>query len=39
MTESFVAVRELATKNKLYKRDAAYMISVSKVIEACRARS
>ncbi len=38
MTEAFVAVSELASKNNLYMRDAAYLISVSKVVEACRAR-
>ena len=38
MTEAFVAVSELASKNNLYMRDAAYIISVSKVVEACRAR-
>ena len=38
MTEAFIAVSELASKNNLYMRDAAYIISVSKVVEACRAR-
>ncbi len=38
MTEAFVAVSELASKQNLYMRDAAYIISVSKVVEACRAR-
>ena len=38
MTEAFIAVSELATKNNLYMRDAAYIISVSRVIDACRIR-
>jgi len=38
MTEAFIAVSDLAEKNNLYMRDAAYIISVSKVVEACRAR-
>ena len=38
MTEAFIAVSELATKHDLYMRDAAYVISVSRVVEACSAR-
>jgi glutamate dehydrogenase (NAD(P)+) len=38
MTEAFIAVSDLATKNKLHMRDAAYVISVSRVVEACRSR-
>ncbi len=38
MTEAFIAVSDLAEKNNLYMRDAAYIISVSKVVDACRAR-
>jgi len=38
MTEAFIAVSELASKHDLYMRDAAYVISVSKVAEACSAR-
>ena len=38
MTEAFTAVSELATKNNLYMRDAAYIISVSRVIDACKIR-
>jgi glutamate dehydrogenase len=38
MTEAFIAVSDLATKNNLYMRDAAYIISVSKVVDACRIR-
>jgi glutamate dehydrogenase len=38
MTEAFIAVSDLASKNKLYMREAAYVISVSRVVEACRSR-
>jgi glutamate dehydrogenase (NAD(P)+) len=38
MTSAFIAVSELATKEKLYMRDAAYVIAVSRVAEACRER-
>ena len=38
MTAAFVAVSEMALKNKLYMRDAAYVISVSRVAQACRDR-
>ena len=38
MTEAFIAVSELASKNNLYMRDAAYIISVSRVVDACRIR-
>jgi len=38
MTEAFIAVSELAEKHNLYMRKAAYVISVSKVVDACRAR-
>lgn len=38
MTSAFIAVNELAQKRKLYMRDAAYIISVSKVAQACRDR-
>ena len=38
MTEAFIAVSDLAAKNKLYMREAAYVISVSRVVEACRSR-
>ncbi len=38
MTEAFIAVSELASKHGIYMRDAAYVISVGRVVEACRAR-
>ena len=38
MTDAFLAVSELARKQKLYMRDAAYVISVNRVVEACRMR-
>jgi glutamate dehydrogenase (NAD(P)+) len=38
MTEAFIAVSELASKHSIYMRDAAYVISVGRVVEACRAR-
>jgi len=38
MTSAFHSVYELAKKNKLYMRDAAYVISVSRVARACRDR-
>jgi glutamate dehydrogenase len=38
MTSAFLAVYELAKKNKLYMRDAAYVISISRVAQACRER-
>jgi glutamate dehydrogenase len=38
MTAAFNAVSELARKQKLYMRDAAYVISVNRVAKACRDR-
>jgi glutamate dehydrogenase (NAD(P)+) len=38
MTSAFTAVSELAKKQKLYMRDAAYVISVNRVAKACRDR-
>ena len=38
MTSAFLAVSELARKRNLYMRDAAYVISVQRVAEACRDR-
>lgn len=38
MTSAFIGVSELARKRKLYMRDAAYMISISRVVDACKAR-
>jgi glutamate dehydrogenase (NAD(P)+) len=38
MTAAFHGVHELAKKRKLYMRDAAYVISVQRVAQACRDR-
>ncbi|HSA94819.1 MAG TPA: Glu/Leu/Phe/Val dehydrogenase [Acidobacteriota bacterium] len=38
MTAAFKAVSELARRRKLYMRDAAYVIAVGRVAEACRQR-
>lgn len=38
MTSAFSDVSDLAKKKKLYMRDAAYMIAVSRVAQACRDR-
>jgi glutamate dehydrogenase (NAD(P)+) len=38
MTSAFSAVCELSHKRKIYMRDAAYMIAISRVAEACHLR-
>jgi len=38
MTDAFHAVRELAEKQKIYMRDAAYVISINRVAQACKDR-
>ena len=38
MTAAYLGVSELARKRKLYMRDAAYLISVSRVAQACKDR-
>ena len=38
MTSAYYKVIELAEKNKLYMRDAAYIIAVGRVAQACRDR-
>ena len=38
MTAGFKAVSELARAKKVYMRDAAYMIAIARVAEACRLR-
>ncbi len=38
MTSAFIAVSELARKQKMYMRDAAYIISIGRVAQACRDR-
>ena len=36
MTSAFLAVSELARKRKLYMRDAAYVIAINRVAQACQ---
>jgi glutamate dehydrogenase (NAD(P)+) len=38
MTAAYLSVSELARKRKLFMRDAAYVISVSRVAQACKDR-
>lgn len=38
MTSAFIAVSELARKKKLYMRDAAYVIAIDRVAQACKGR-
>ncbi len=38
MTSAFHAVYEVAKKNRLYMRDAAYVIAISRVAQACKDR-
>ena len=38
MTSAFHSVHELAKKNKLFMRDAAYVIAINRVAQACRDR-
>jgi glutamate dehydrogenase (NAD(P)+) len=38
MTAAYHAVHELAKKRKLYMRDAAYVIAINRVAQACRDR-
>lgn len=38
MTSAFIAVSELAKKHKIYMRDAAYVISINRVAQACKDR-
>jgi glutamate dehydrogenase len=38
MTAAFIAVSELARKKKLYMRDAAYVIAIDRVAQACKLR-
>jgi glutamate dehydrogenase len=38
MTTAFLAVSDLARKHKLYMRDAAYVLSINRVAQACRDR-
>jgi len=38
MTSAFLAVSELARRKKLFQRDAAYVIAVNRVAQACKDR-
>jgi len=38
MTSAFISVNELAKKRSLFMRDAAYVIAVSRVAQACKDR-
>lgn len=38
MTSAFKSVSELAAKRKLYMRDAAYVVAVNRVVQACKDR-
>jgi len=38
LTEAFIAVSELSKKKKLYMRDAAFVIAVNRVAQACKDR-
>ena len=38
MTAAFIAVNDFAQSNNLYMRDAAYVISVDRVAQACKDR-
>jgi glutamate dehydrogenase len=38
MTSAYLAVSELARTRKLYMRDAAYMVSIARVVEASKVR-
>jgi glutamate dehydrogenase (NAD(P)+) len=38
MTGAFIDVSELARSKELYMRDAAYVIAVNRVAQACRER-
>ena len=38
MTAAFIGVSDMARKRKLYMRDAAYMIAIARVAQACKDR-
>jgi glutamate dehydrogenase/leucine dehydrogenase len=38
MTSAFLGVHEMAEREKLSLRDAAYVIGITRVAEACRER-
>ena len=37
-TSAFQAVHEVATKQKVFMRDAAYVVAINRVARACRDR-
>jgi glutamate dehydrogenase (NAD(P)+) len=38
MTSAFNAVHEVAQRQKLFMRDAAYVVAINRVAQACRDR-
>ena len=38
MTSAFHAVHDVATRQKLFMRDAAYVVAINRVARACRDR-
>jgi len=38
MTSAYIAVSELALKQNIYMRDAAYVVAINRVAQACRDR-
>jgi glutamate dehydrogenase len=38
MTSAFAAVHDVAERQKLFMRDAAYVIAINRVARACRDR-
>ena len=38
MTSAYIAVSELAQKQNIYMRDAAYVVAINRVAQACRDR-
>ena len=38
MTSAFKAVSKLSTEKKIYMRDAAYVIAINRVAQACKDR-
>jgi glutamate dehydrogenase (NAD(P)+) len=38
MTDAFLKVSALAREKKVYMRDAAYMIAIQRVADACKIR-
>ena len=38
MTSAYHSISDLASKQKMYMRDAAYVVAINKVASACRDR-